>query len=224
MFALYYCVTSLSYLLSGRSFVVKTDHKNLIYWNTLSASAKVERWKVALSEYDYSIIHIPGKDNVIADAMSRLNFLNNMSNASASDTPSEREGNGDDIVICNVSLVRTPSQHDDIISNFHNATVGHWGAQSTIHILKRHGHVWKNMLKDVRSFVKSCPICQKLNENGSDSHGEKFLVGVNNPHSKIAVDTAGPYKEDSLGYKYILCMIDCSSRFVELFPMKTTTA
>ena len=37
------------------------------------------------------------------------------------------------------------------------------------------------MLKDVRSFVKSCPICQKLNEKGSDSHGEKFLVGVNNP-------------------------------------------
>jgi hypothetical protein len=71
------------------------------------------------------------------------------------------------------------------------------------------------MWKDVRSYVKSCPICQKLNEKGSDSHGEKFLVGENNPHSKIAVDTAGPYTENSLGYKYILCMIEDSLSYFQ---------
>ena len=50
-------------------------------------------------------------------------FLNNMSSASASDTPVEREGNGDNRSMCNVLSVMAPSQHDDIIRNFHNGTV-----------------------------------------------------------------------------------------------------
>ena len=32
---------------------------------------KVQRWKLAIQEYDFDIEHIPGKDNIVADGLSR---------------------------------------------------------------------------------------------------------------------------------------------------------
>jgi len=69
MFAMYYSITSLRYLIGGRPFTVKSDHRNLQFWSNTSASAKVERWKVALSEFDFEIEYIPGEDNLVADAL-----------------------------------------------------------------------------------------------------------------------------------------------------------
>ena len=66
------CVKKLHYLIGGRRFYVRSDHKNLQYWTNPSASAKVERWKIFLSEYDYSIDYIKGEDNGVADALSRM--------------------------------------------------------------------------------------------------------------------------------------------------------
>ena len=54
-----------------RHFILRTDHKNLIYLND-SASAKVRRWKILISEYDFDIEYIKGEENFVADATSRL--------------------------------------------------------------------------------------------------------------------------------------------------------
>ena len=53
MFAVYFSIKKLHYLIGGRKFYVKTDHKNLQYWSHTSTSPKIDRWKVFLSEYDF---------------------------------------------------------------------------------------------------------------------------------------------------------------------------
>ena len=35
-------------------------------------TAKLDRWAMFLQEYDMKFIHIKGKDNILADAISRL--------------------------------------------------------------------------------------------------------------------------------------------------------
>ncbi len=50
---------------------METDHKNLTFLKT-AQSAKVRRWKFTLQEFDFRYAHIPGADNVVADAFSRL--------------------------------------------------------------------------------------------------------------------------------------------------------
>jgi len=70
MFAVYFSIKKLHYLIGGRKFYVKTDHKNLQYWSHTSASPKIERWKVFLSEYDFVMEYIKGEDNCVADALS----------------------------------------------------------------------------------------------------------------------------------------------------------
>lgn len=57
--------------LYGRRFKLITDHQPLIYSMT-SANPKILRWKIDLSEFDFETIYKPGRENVVADALSRI--------------------------------------------------------------------------------------------------------------------------------------------------------
>ena len=61
----------LEHLIRDRPFILKTDNKNLTYLNA-SHREKVKRWKIAIQHYDFQVLHIPGVDNIEADAFSRL--------------------------------------------------------------------------------------------------------------------------------------------------------
>ena len=69
-FAIYHAVQSFSWYLRGKSFVVETDHRNL-QWIETSLSPIVCRWRALLQAFDFVIRHIPGRDNKVADWMSR---------------------------------------------------------------------------------------------------------------------------------------------------------
>lgn len=59
--------------LFGRSFKIITDHKPLVYlFNMKNPSSKLMRMRLDLEEYDFTIMHRPGKDNGNADALSRI--------------------------------------------------------------------------------------------------------------------------------------------------------
>ena len=58
--------------LFGRHFKINTDHRPLKWLESLKEpSSKLVRWKLLLSEYDYEIDYIKGKQNLVADALSR---------------------------------------------------------------------------------------------------------------------------------------------------------
>lgn len=59
--------------LYGRKFVIYTDHKPLLYvMNNRKPNSRLFRWKLALLEYDFVIVHKAGAQNVVADALSRI--------------------------------------------------------------------------------------------------------------------------------------------------------
>lgn len=67
--------------LFGRHFKIKTDHKPLKWLESLKEpNSKLVRWKLLLSEYDYEIDYINGKENKVADSLSR-NISNNATNS-----------------------------------------------------------------------------------------------------------------------------------------------
>ena len=52
--------------------VVYTDHNPLVYISKMkNNNQRLLRWGILLQEYDMDICHIKGKENVIADALSR---------------------------------------------------------------------------------------------------------------------------------------------------------
>ena len=58
--------------LIGRNFILMTDSKGLKYLlDQPNLNARQARWLAFLSEYDFDIQHIKGKENKVADALSR---------------------------------------------------------------------------------------------------------------------------------------------------------
>lgn len=59
----------------GTSFLVRTDHKSLVYLFThKNLSPKLLRIRLDLEDYDFTIEHVSGKKNVVADALSRIHM------------------------------------------------------------------------------------------------------------------------------------------------------
>ena len=57
-------------ILLGQKLKVYTDHLNLLC--KAHANQRVTRWRLLLEEYGPELIYLPGKKNVVADALSRL--------------------------------------------------------------------------------------------------------------------------------------------------------
>ena len=60
--------------LLGRPFLLRTDHIALaaIFNSKLKKSSRVIKWVMRLQEFDFKVECIPGKENIVADALSRI--------------------------------------------------------------------------------------------------------------------------------------------------------
>jgi hypothetical protein len=57
-------------VLLGQQVIVHTDHLNILYGKL--SNARITRWRLLLEEYGPKYVHIAGKNNIVADALSRL--------------------------------------------------------------------------------------------------------------------------------------------------------
>src|ERR1700731_633811 len=59
--------------LLGKHFKCYTDHRSLVYFKTQSnLNQRQLRWQEKAADYDCEILYKPGKENVVADALSRI--------------------------------------------------------------------------------------------------------------------------------------------------------
>ena len=72
-----------------KTFLVITDHQCLKYLQTFkNPNSRIVRWLLALQDFSFEIFYRSGKENVVADALSRLDNSNNAQvNAVTSDIP-----------------------------------------------------------------------------------------------------------------------------------------
>jgi cleavage and polyadenylation specificity factor subunit 1 len=60
-------------LLWGQDITIHTDHMNIVYGNL--SNDRITRWRLLLEEYSPKFVHIKGTDNVVADALSRMDTV-----------------------------------------------------------------------------------------------------------------------------------------------------
>lgn len=71
--AIHWAINYFRPYLYGNKFLVKSDHKPLVYLFAMkNPSSKLTRMRLDLEEYDFEVEYIKGKDNVGADALSRI--------------------------------------------------------------------------------------------------------------------------------------------------------
>ena len=73
-FAIHKAVQHWKYYLWGAKFSVRllTDHRSLTHWRTQrDSTGRLGRWQEALSEFEFEIQYLPGRENFLADCLSR---------------------------------------------------------------------------------------------------------------------------------------------------------
>ena len=84
-FALYWALQKLFGTLLPVEFIWETDHRNLIFEDA-SDNIKVRRWGLFTGMFRFKRRHIPGVDNVVADALSRVLCSGTTATAADADT------------------------------------------------------------------------------------------------------------------------------------------
>lgn len=75
LIAVHWAIKHFKHYLYGTEFLIRSDHRPLVYlYNLKETSAKLTRLRLELAEFSFSIEHIKGKENVVADALSRIHI------------------------------------------------------------------------------------------------------------------------------------------------------
>jgi hypothetical protein len=222
-FAIFYALRKWEYLLRDRKFTVLTDHENLTRLRTeRNANKMVTRWFMSYQEYDIiAWIHVPGVDNEVPDSFSRLcaNTCQQKEDKSADkqSTTMLFQLTGYEMKSKNWHIIRTKGHG-------HHSDVGHGGVDRTIRALERQGLDWESRAKDVRKFIKMCPCCQKMNVMKPKINSYPFTLSAYGPFETVSIDLIENLKTDEFGMSNIVVIIDNFSRFIDLYPIKDTSA
>lgn len=75
LLAIHFAITQFRPYVYGTTFTVRSDHRPLVYlFNIKDPSSKLTRIRLELSEYNFTVEYIKGKNNVGADALSRVSI------------------------------------------------------------------------------------------------------------------------------------------------------
>ena len=74
LLAIIYAIKAFRHLLLGaqEKFLIQCDHENLKYFKSpQKIPPRQARWQQILQDYNFKLIHFPGKSNIIADLLSQ---------------------------------------------------------------------------------------------------------------------------------------------------------
>ena len=215
-YAIFTCCTQLGHLIRDRPFTIHTDHKNLTYM-TKNSSSMVARWYIALQEFDYTLHFVKGSQNTIADAMSRL--CPNLTELALPSPEPAAPASGHPLA----ALRTVPLASDDQLEALemcHNALVGHGGADRTVAKLISLDHNWQYMRQHVKTFIRQCACCQKMDSVRVPIHVHHYVTSTYTPFEVLNIDYVGPFPDAA----YVLVIICVFTRWVELYWCQDATA
>ena len=190
------------YLIANR-FQVFTDHYSLQWLKSMkSESALLHRWAAQLEDYDFEVVHRPGKNQGHVDGLSRL--------------PIEEFRFVENGKLTKLSERETKEALQEI------HTHSHLGVKKVLEIFRERFQGVREH-KNCQQVVKECIGCQM----GTDYKPRVTNSGnieSNAPWNVIGIDVMGPLPSGSQGERYIITIIDSFSRFCIAVPSRDHTA
>lgn len=220
-YAIVKAVKTFEPFLQAVPFTVHCDHRNLQYLSK-STSSKLQRWRLTLAEFDFVIKHIPGLDNVAADALSRL-----FSDSSSPPAPQVNCVQSAQRGTAPVSdqTVSFSEISDDVLRTVHNSVTGHFGIDETCRRLRNLGFSINAVIRTrISKYLLHCAFCQKITHSQVPQSQSLSTTMVDGPFQKLSFDFIGPLPRDHQGNAYILTVIDNFTRFTELFAVPAADA
>ncbi|XP_063920326.1 uncharacterized protein LOC135135234 [Zophobas morio] len=240
-------ISYLGYLVNNDG--IRPDPKNVeaILQYPIPTNAKeVHRWALFLQNYDYELQHRPGTRMIHVDALSRANNIlvleentleQNLAisqnlDSSIQKVKSELEiRESTKFELRNGLVYRKskgkllfyvpPLMESQILTMCHD-NFGHVGVDKTMEYLKR--SYWFPSIKEkVKNHVRNCLKCITFSPIGGAVPSELHNIPKGNkPFVTIHIDHYGPLEKTLTGRRYIFEIIDCFTKFVKLYAVKST--
>ena len=249
LLALYLGIRHFRYFLEGREFIVFTDHKPLTFCMAKASnpwSSRQQRHLAYISEFTTDIRHVQGKDNHVADALSKatINALHEGIDYAAM-AASQRVDPGiqayrttitglklEDVsfgpngatLLCDTSdgqprPVVPAGWRRKVFDLVHG--LSHPSVRATRQLMASK-FVWHGIRKEVGLWAKACIPCQT---SKVQHHIRAPLQTFQVPHRRfdhIHVDLVGPLPP-SQGFTHLLTVVDRFTRWPEAIPLSSTT-
>jgi transposase InsO family protein len=106
----------------------------------------------------------------------------------------------------------------------HHGSLGHFGVDKTLASARASGLVGSNLEKDVKEFIRFCPICQKMSYVRPIIFSTPYVSSGTSPMKELHIDTVGPFPKDISGSLHIIVIIDNFTRYVTLHASANTSA
>ncbi|GAA5820576.1 hypothetical protein JCM3770_007163 [Rhodotorula araucariae] len=121
------------------------------------------RWTETLTDYNYKLSYVPGKQNAVADALSRFSFSSKDAALALKENLDSLPGfsSKDRILYFDNTWIVVPKVvkvWEVLLHDAHDA-LGHLGPRKTLSSLSL-SFYWPGMARDVNKYVAKCDRCQ----------------------------------------------------------------
>jgi len=249
LLACYLGVRHFRWMLEGSKFYILSDHKPLTFaLHRLSDawSARQQRQLSYLAEYTSDIRHVAGVENVVADTLSRPaaavrpvsgGVMDSEQLARAQEDCEQTQNlvgrpnvqvvevSGQRLICENSQGVLKPIVPVDcrrrIFENVHG--LAHAGVRATRRMVTSR-YAWPGCSRDVESWCRDCVQCARGKPGLREKPATEAIEVPLRAFSHVHVDIVGPLPASSQGHSYLLTMLDRTTRWPEVIPLKTISA
>lgn len=250
LLALFLATRHFRFLLEGREFTAFVDHKPLTFAmakTTEPWSARQQRHLSAVSEFTTDIQHVAGKNNQVADCLSRAQVTTvhlgidyaQMAADQIMDSEVQALRTAESSLVlqdvtfndsgasllCDISMDRPrplvpATWRRRVFDAIHS--LSHPGVKASVKLVSAK-FVWPGLRKDVKTWTATCLACQRAKVQ---RHVRAPLGPFPIPERRfehVHVDLVGPLPP-SRGFTHLLTMVDRTTRWPEAVPLSATTS
>lgn len=251
--AVVYTITRFRHYLLGKHFQILVDHCPLcVLKDKMPTSARLRRWAIVLSEYDFEIIYTKGDLHKDIDCLSRAPvddatdpYLEHRlymikpaepekwQQACKDDEALEFLGKAeagqegfrlvDEVIYKDGKLYVPRSKRDEVLQAVHASPVAGHGGQFATFERTASDYWWPKMRTDINSLISNCTVCQARKAERAKAAGLMRSFEICEPNSVVAIDCLGKITQTLQGNEHIIVAMDAFTRFVEAKAVQEIT-